>query len=87
MYKLLIAQYINKLTIDDVNKFAIKNNIYLSTDELNIIFITLKNNWETILYCDPKPIFDDLKTKLNPNSYQKGLALYNTYYEMYKNYL
>lgn len=87
MYKFLIAQYINKLSIEDVNNFAIKNNIYLEKNELDIIFKTLKNNWETILYHNPKPIFDNLKTKLNPNSYQKGLVLYQTYYEMYKNYL
>lgn len=87
MHKYLISKYINNLTINDINNFAFKNKIKLTNDESYILFNTLKQKWEVILYKDPEPVFKELKSKLSTDSYQKGIALFQQYYEMYKNYL
>ncbi len=49
MNELIIKNYINKMTITDVNSFAIKNDIYLSRGELEFIYNFIKNNYESII--------------------------------------
>ena len=34
----LIGNYVNKMTLDDINNFFIKNNIYLSSKEIMFIY-------------------------------------------------
>lgn len=87
MYKFLISQYIGKITKEDIIKFATKNNIILNEKEVEIIYINLKQNWETALYGDPTKLFDSLKQQLSKDSYEKGIKLYYEYYNLYKNYL
>ena len=33
----LVGQYVNKLTINNINDFALKNNIKLNKKELNVL--------------------------------------------------
>ena len=40
----LIGQYVNKLTIDNINDFAVKNNIKLNEKELNTLLDVVKNH-------------------------------------------
>jgi hypothetical protein len=87
MHKFFISQYISRLTKEDVKQFAIKNNIYLNDQELDIIYQNLKEHWETVLYGNPTPLFKQLKTKLSTESYQKGITLYEYYHNLYKDYL
>ena len=45
----LIKRYMDHLTIDQVNDFAMKNNIILSSEELTFTYSFVKKNWEQIL--------------------------------------
>ena len=45
----IIERYMNKLTLDDINNFALKNNISLSAEELEFTYIFVKKNWQTII--------------------------------------
>ena len=38
-----------RITIEDVNGFAISKNIYLSPEELNIVYDFIKKNWEQVI--------------------------------------
>lgn len=87
MHKFFISQYINKISVEDVKDFALKNNILLSEEELQLIYHTLQQNWETVLYQDPTPVFERLKGQLSPDSYQKGIQLFEKYHNLYKDYL
>ena len=49
MKKELIINYINKLTRDDVINYLNKENIEYNSQELDLIFNTIKNDYETIL--------------------------------------
>ena len=60
----LIERYINKLTTEDINNFALKNNIILNNDELNFTYSFIKKNWQFIL--------------TNPNSF--NIDKYSSYY-------
>lgn len=87
MHKFFISQYISRLTKEDVMKFASKNDINLNQEELDLIYSNLKTNWETVLYGDPTKLFQELKQSLNPDSYEKGIKLYQEYHNLYKDYL
>ena len=47
--KNIIINYINNMTIDDINNFAIKNSIYLNNIELNFIYDYIKDNYNSLL--------------------------------------
>ena len=83
----LIKNYINKLTINDVNSLAIKNDINLSNDELNFIYNIIKNNYNDLLYGDSTYIFNELKNNIAENNYYKIKELFNTYKQKYQSLL
>ena len=83
----LIKNYINKLTINDVNSLAIKNDINLSNDELNFIYNIIKNNYNDLLYGDSTYIFNELKNNVSSDNYSKIKELFNTYKQKYQSLL
>ena len=83
----LIEQYVNRLKENDVLAFAKKNGIELNDDELKLIYNHLIQNWKTIIYGNPRPILDDVKSKVDSLTYQKIENLYSRFYEKYKDYL
>ncbi len=76
MKERLINEYVNRMTLEDVNKFALKNGIILKDKEVKVIYDHIKNNWRTIVFGNPRGILDDLKEKLDSTSYQKIESLY-----------
>lgn len=76
MKERLIEQYVNRMTIDDVNNFALKNGINLSNEEINLIYNKIVNNWKTIVFGNPRRLLDELKNQLNEENYQKIENLY-----------
>ncbi len=83
----LIKNYINKLSIDDVNNIAIKNNINLSSEEINFIYNKVKNNYNDLLYGDSTFIFNELKNNVSNDNYLKIKELFNTYKQKYQSLL
>ncbi len=86
MKKFIIKKYIDKLSIQNINNFALNNNIVLSEKELEYMYNLIKNNWEQILNND-----DSILLKLNGNvdneSIKKIEKLYYEYKKKYKDYL
>lgn len=76
---LIISKYINKLAKDDINKFALSQNIKLTNDELNIIYNHIKNDYQTFLTKDPNIILNKVKTEVRAEVYKKIIELYNQY--------
>ena len=87
MNEFLIKNYISRLTLDDINGFSKKHGIDLNEDELKLIEQHIRKDWHTIIYGNPRPILDNLKTKLKNNEYQKIENLYVEFKNKYKNYL
>lgn len=83
MKEKLISEYVNKMTLDDVNNFALKNGIILKDTEVKLIYDHIKNNWRTIVFGNPRGILDDLKEKLDSTSYQKIESLYVYFKNLY----
>lgn len=76
MYYNLIKSYVDRLTIEDLDKFANSKGITLTEEEQPIIYNCIKQHWETFYYGNPKEILEDLKQKINIDTYNKIEALY-----------
>lgn len=87
MIEKLIIQYIDRMTLSDIDDFARKNGIVLTNDELDLVYYHIKNNWRTIVYGNPKPILEDLKSKVDSLTYQKIENLYVEFRNKYSSYL
>lgn len=87
MSEFLIKNYISKLTLSEIESFSKKNGLSLNHDELEVIEYYIKNDWHTIIYGNPRPILDNLRSILDDFSYQKIEKLYLEFKEKYKNYL
>lgn len=72
----LLQVYIERLSKDDINTFAVNKGITLENDELNIIYDYLKKYWRTFYYGNPKAQLDELKSKLSNTTYAKIETLY-----------
>lgn len=81
--KYLIGEYIKKITEEDIENFAEKEGIQILDEEKKIIFMYLKNYWETLINDDATFIFEELKEKLRPQTYQKIVELYEKYKKIY----
>ena len=76
MYDFLIQEYVNRLTMKDIDNFAKKEGISITENENKIIYEYIKTYWRTLLHGNPREILDELKTKLNINTYNKIEQLY-----------
>ena len=77
--KNIIINYINSLDKKGLYELAIKNNIYLSNDELNYIYDYIKENY--MYYIDNYNSFnvDTHKSHLSEENYLKIRNLINKY--------
>lgn len=82
----LIAKYINMLKIEDIKNFGIKNNIFLSNNELNYIYNVVKNRYNDLLY-NSDEIFEESRKYIDANNLIKIERLFYEYKKKYKNYL
>lgn len=78
MIEKIIHSYVNRLTKQDIIKFANKNNITLNDKEITIIYTEIKNNWKELLY-QPNLVFDRVKSQVSPNTYQNIIYFYDLY--------
>ena len=76
MKKELLIDYLNNLTIPDLKRIALKENISLSDEDANTLLYYLKNHYNDILY-NPDIIFNEIKTKINYSLYENLLKLYH----------
>ena len=75
----LIKQYINKININNINDFALKNNIFLNKKELECLYDAIKNRYEEVLYKDDSNVLKYLKENLSAENYEKVINLYKEY--------
>ena len=61
MKEMFIKKYVDMLTKEDILKFASLNNVELSSNEVDIIYNAIKNEWKTIVFDDYKIILNKYK--------------------------
>lgn len=80
----LLREYIKKITEEDIYNYAKKEGIALLNHEVRILYIYLKNYWQVFLNEDSTFLFEELKEKLEPKTYNKIVELYNKYKTQFK---
>lgn len=82
-----IERYMNNITIEDVNKFAQKNNVFLSNEELQFTYEFVKKNWKTILSNPNIFHLERYKDKFSEENYHKINHLIKEYSIKYQSFL
>lgn len=76
-----------KLTKEDVNNFAISKNTYLSSEELDFVYVFVKKNWEQVIK-NPKLLnLDRYKDHFSPENFIKIKKLFTEYSSKYQAFL
>lgn len=83
MNKILIANYIKRLTKQDIINFSINQNIYLSDQEIDTIYFYIKNKYREFLNGNHESLLLEIKPQVSPATFSKILE----YYESYKSKL
>ncbi len=79
----LIQRYMANLKKEDVQKFALKNNVHLSDAELDFTFLFVQKNWDTIIRNPNLLNFERIKDHYSPENYIKIQKLFQMYYQKY----
>ena len=83
--KKLILEYIKLINKEDINKFANKNNINLSSKEINNIFNLLQD--KNILDYSDDAYLELINNNIESNKTKKVYKLLMEYKKKYQNYL
>ena len=75
----LIKEYIKKLEIDDIKKFAKKKNISITDTDAIILYTYTKNHYQEILDGNDKLVIKELRDKLNSKTFKEVYKLYLEY--------
>lgn len=78
----LIKNYVSKMTREDVQKFALKNDIYLSDSEIDFTYRFIKRNYEA-LYANPNIDLSKYKSNYSEENYTKLMKLITSYKSKY----
>lgn len=78
MNNFIIKAYIDKLSLNDIYSYALKEKINISDSDANTVYNYIKNRWKDFLN-NPENILSEIKEKVNKEVYDKILELYNTY--------
>ena len=87
MKEKFIQKYVDMLTINDIFKFARNNNVELSSNEANVIYKVIKNEWKTIVFDDYKCILNKYKNDFTVDKLNKMEQLIIIYKDKYKNFI
>lgn len=84
--KSLIKNYIDLLSTQKLEQYALKNNINLTNNELEYLLNLVKNNYEDIIK-DDKKYLKEIETNISTLEAKKIIELYLKYKNKYKGYL
>lgn len=84
MYEVLIKEYLKRLSLKDINDFAIKNNIQLENGEDKKIYDFIMKYWKDVYKGNTTEAFDVLKQTVSPNTYNVAMSLYNEFKDKIK---
>ena len=82
--KSIIINYIENIKKKDIFNYGIKQGIKLDNNEINIIYDYINNRYDDIIN-NTDSVLLDVKDKLNINTYNKLLELYDKYKIIIKN--
>ncbi len=79
----LVKRYMENLTREEVQNFAIKNNVILSEEELAFTYDFVKKNWEMIFRNPNLLNLNRYKDRFSEENFTKIQKLIQFYYQKY----
>ena len=79
MNKLIIINYIKKLTKNDIFNYCKNANIPITDEEVDVIYYYIKNRYNDFFSGHEQELLEEIKYKVKSATYNKILELYNTY--------
>ena len=67
----IIERFMNKLTKEDVNNFALKNNVTLNSEELDFTYAFVMKNWQVLIKNPNMLDLDKYKNKFSEENLLK----------------
>lgn len=83
----IVEKFVNKLTIEDINSFALKKNIFLSEEELNFVYSFIKKNYKDILKNPNLFDINRYEDKFQNGNFEKIKKVYIEYFSKYHKFL
>lgn len=83
----IIERYMRNLNKEQINTFAIKNNVTLNEKELDFLYVFVKKNYKEVLSNPTLLNIDRYKENFSEENFKKIKKLYNEYTSKYANYL
>lgn len=87
MKQVLIQKYIDMITKEDIKKFALANGESLTSEEVDIIYRAIKDEWKTIIYDDYHVILNRYKNSFTVDKLKKIENLIILYKDKYRNFI
>ena len=75
----LIRNYINKLQKEDIINYLNKESITANNEEIDIIYNSIKNDFDYIINNDFNTYLEKYKSQLNEELYNKIIEKHNEY--------
>lgn len=79
----LVKRYVSNLTKDQLNDFALKNDVTLSESELDFVYVFVKKNWEMIFRNPNLLQLERYKKQFSEENFVKIQKLFAMYYQKY----
>ena len=83
MNKIFIYEYINRLRREDIVKFCNIKKISVSENDIDIVYKYIKNDYKRF-FNNPMGVLEEVKLKVNDNTFNEIMLLYNKYKNMIK---
>lgn len=79
----LVKRYMENLSIEQVDDFAKKNNVFLSESELKFTYTFVKKNWEMVFRNPNLLHLERYKDQFSEENFKKIQKLIVIYYQKY----
>ena len=79
MENYLIKEYLKKLEVEDIKKYAKKKNINITDTDAIILYSYAKKYYEDFLNGNDKELIKELKDKLSTNTFKEAYKIYLEY--------
>lgn len=83
MYEIIIKDYVNKLTEEDIINYGNRKNIKISKEDAKILYVYAKNYWKEFYKDNPQDLIQEIKEKIDSDTFNK---LYKIYIELKNKY-
>jgi len=84
---ILIQGFMNNLTKEQVNQFALQNNTDLSPQELDFTYHFVKKNWKSVLQNPNSLELEKYRNQFSEENFNKIQNLMIMYFNKYKHFL